>query len=368
MKKIKLCYLISSLCNEGPVNVIYNILQYINYDRYEVSIVTLNPEKENTRIDDFKKMPLAIFQLSSDKRINLIKQYFRLKNVLKKIKPNVVHGHCSGPLYLMTHLPYKTVYTVHIYPGIQNIALSGWLKGNIIIRLDNYFTKKCDEVICCSESIAERYLIEKHLKYKAIPNGTSYKIWNYSLEKKVELREKMGLEKDRKYFIFIGRFSREKHPEILIQAFANRPNTGLIMLGEGPLWEELKAKKTDNILMPGFTRNVADFLKAADYYISVSDIEGLANTLLESMSVGLPSVLSNIPSHQEVFKKFNSCTKGLLLTDNKNMKELQTDIDEIQKTDSSVARDAIQKVFVNNYAAEIMTSRYEAVYENLVIK
>ncbi len=55
--------------------------------------------------------------------------------------------------------------------------------------------------------------------------------------------------------------------------------------------------------MPGFKSNIYDYLKASDYYISASDVEGLANTLLESMTVGLPCVLSDIPSHKEVLSK-----------------------------------------------------------------
>ena len=48
MKKIRICYLVSSLANEGPVNVIYNIVKYIDFSRFEVSIVTFIPEKETT--------------------------------------------------------------------------------------------------------------------------------------------------------------------------------------------------------------------------------------------------------------------------------------------------------------------------------
>ena len=85
------------------------------------------------------------------------------------------------------------------------------------------------------------------------------------------------------------------------------------MLGEGPLWEDLKKEGDDRILLPGFKTNVYDYLIASDYYISASDVEGLANTLLESMTVGLPMLLSDIPSHQEVLSKM-SVTTGYIST------------------------------------------------------
>ena len=35
MKKIKVCYVISSLSNQGPPNVLYNIIQYMKFERFE---------------------------------------------------------------------------------------------------------------------------------------------------------------------------------------------------------------------------------------------------------------------------------------------------------------------------------------------
>lgn len=363
--KTKLCYLIPSLCNEGPVNVIYNILQNIDYKSFDVSIITLKPEKKNSRIGDFTSLPLHIYQLASDKRNNILVLYFKLKRLLKNIKPDVIHGHCSEPLYLMALLPYKTVYTIHIYPGMQNISISGPILGRLIVFFDNLFTRLCDRPICCSDSIAFEYKKNKSITYDSIPNGTSYKTWHYSKEEKQRLRAELQLDKTMKYFIFIGRFSKEKNPEILIDVFSKRKDIGLIMLGEGPLWDNLYKKKTSNIIMPGFTTKVSNYLKASDYYISTSDIEGLANTLLESMSVGLPFILSDIPSHKEVCNTFVSLENVGCLTNHHNEVAISKSIDKLMKIDCDAARHDIQDVFESHYTAEIMTRKYELVYKSL---
>ena len=46
-------------------------------------------------------------------------------------------------------------------------------------------------------------------------------------------------------FYFYRRFSGEKNPELLIRAFKQigAKQVGLIMLGEGPLWEDLKKRR-----------------------------------------------------------------------------------------------------------------------------
>ena len=65
MKKIKVCYAISSLC-EGPTYVLHNIVRYMDYDKFEVDIITMTPEKETTLIDNFRTLPLHIHQLTTD--------------------------------------------------------------------------------------------------------------------------------------------------------------------------------------------------------------------------------------------------------------------------------------------------------------
>ena len=65
---IRVCFVVSSLCNEGPVNVMYNIIQYMDFSKFEVSIITLIPEKKNTRIEDFRKLPVSITQIAKKKQ------------------------------------------------------------------------------------------------------------------------------------------------------------------------------------------------------------------------------------------------------------------------------------------------------------
>ncbi len=62
---------------------------------------------------------------------------------------------------------------------------------------------------------------------------------------------------------------------------------------------------------------------------SASDDEGLANTLLESMTVGLPMLLSDIPSHQEVLSKM-SVTTGYIF----NNKDSNSLFDKIENVSS----------------------------------
>lgn len=367
--KIKVCYIVSSLCNEGPVNVMYNIIRYMDFSKFEISIITLVPEKAHSRMNDFSALPIAIYQLCKDNKQNLFALYFSLKKKLSGLNPDMVHAHCPRSLYLIAFLPkkYKKIYTIHIYPGLQQHILYGKLKGSLIIWLNHFFTYRIDMPIGCAESVGELYKKNKKRTFKCIPNGCSLPVWPYDENYKQKTKERLGLEKQIRYFIFIGRFSYEKHPEVIIEAFNlldNKNNTGLIMLGNGPMWDVLK-QQNPHILMPGFTTNIYDYLIASDFYISASDVEGLPNTLLESMTVGLPALLSDIPAHREVMSK--TVDSGYSLFNNANIANIVSGMSNIiSVNDIENKRIKVQNSFQAYYTAEMMSQKYQQVYISLI--
>lgn len=368
MKKIKICYVISSLSNQGPPNVLYNIIQYMDFSKFEVSIITMVPEQEISRIDEFKALPITILQMSPDRCLNPIAMFKCLKNTVDELNPYILHTHCPRSMFLVPFLPkkYKKVETVHIFPGIQQKVMYGKVKGQIVIWLSHFFTKKMDLPIACSESVAQSYWDEQHYRMKAIPNGCSLPLWNKDLSQKKTLRKERGLKDNVKYFIFIGRFSNEKHPEMLIKAFEkmHNPNLGIVLLGNGDLYEGLKKHETNRIILPGFKSNVYDYLIACDYYISASDVEGLANTLLESMTVGLPCVLSDIPSHQEVIAK---TVQPMGFTfDNKNIDSIVKAINNVLSLDYDSTTTSIREIFSKYYTAKKMSESYQQEYIKLM--
>lgn len=369
--KIKLCYLISSLCNEGPVNVVYNIIRYMDYSKFDVSIITFIPEKENSRLGEFARFPIRIYQLSPQKMIGMRTIYGLLKKKLLEIDPDELHAHCPRSLYLMPFLPkkYKYIYTIHIYPGEQQIQLYGKWKGRIVIWLNHFFTKMCDLPIGCAESVGELYKQNKGWDIMCIPNGASLPVWKFSQEEKDVLRKEFGLKGNVKYFIFIGRFSKEKNPDVIFEAFKSiqRSDVGLIMLGMGNLWKDMKDNCPSNIIMPGFTNRVYDYIKASDFYISASDVEGLANTILESMSVGLPMLLSDIPSHREVLQNVQNEHIGYII-DNKDPNDIKEKVSMVMQLDQNRITKILQHLYECKYTAEVMSQKYQDAYIELMRK
>ena len=130
-------------------------------------------------------------------------------------------------------------------------------------------------------------------------------------ERRRELRARFGLEPSAPAVIFVGRLAPEKELPSLIRAFAaarrDVPNATLVLVGDGPMRSELEALAAGLSLASAvrFTgrqtsAEVREWLQASDVFALVSSNEGLPCSLLEAMSVGLPSVISNIPANVQL--------------------------------------------------------------------
>ncbi|MDE5602843.1 MAG: glycosyltransferase, partial [Helicobacter sp.] len=105
----------------------------------------------------------------------------------------------------------------------------------------------------------------------------------------------------------IGRLHSQKNYLTLLQAFKTLPNSiKLYILGEGEQRGEIESylhtHQIQNVILLGFKENIYPFLKKADIFIHASYYEGFPNAVLEAATFGLPLLLSDIPTHKEVFE------------------------------------------------------------------
>ncbi|MGA8117795.1 MAG: glycosyltransferase, partial [Actinocatenispora sp.] len=100
-------------------------------------------------------------------------------------------------------------------------------------------------------------------------------------------------------FVTVGRLSTEKNHARLLHAFrrvhTERPDTRLIVIGEGPLRDELdrtivELGLTGAVVMAGQQENPYAIMARADCFVLSSDYEGQPMVILEARILGLPVV------------------------------------------------------------------------------
>lgn len=162
-------------------------------------------------------------------------------------------------------------------------------KPTIIHIRDFYFSKFINELKNANYFIAISKHIEQRLKKNT--NKKIFQIYNpisqeskSSLNKK-EARLKLKLN-FKKIVLFVGSLTKDKGAHIIPKIAEKIPNVDFLILGEGPLKEELLKSSLNNLHLIGFKKNPVDYYKAADILLVPSTweepfgrvvIEGLLN-------------------------------------------------------------------------------------------
>ena len=107
-----------------------------------------------------------------------------------------------------------------------------------------------------------------------------------------------------KRIVAVGRLEQQKNHRLLLEAFARfqikHPDYRLHIYGKGGLEEELKTYaerlKIDAwVIWEGFKKNVLEEIRDASLYVLSSDFEGISNSLMEAMGLGLPVISTDCP-------------------------------------------------------------------------
>lgn len=125
-----------------------------------------------------------------------------------------------------------------------------------------------------------------------------------------ELAARYGLDpRQHRVFGIVARLSQEKGHHYLIEAFAkvhrDRPETRLLVIGDGPLLESARAQASalrleDAVVFTGMQRNVPDYLALLDVFVLSSTRESFPLAAREAMAAGKPVIAPRIGGCPEV--------------------------------------------------------------------
>ncbi|MCB1425825.1 MAG: glycosyltransferase [Zhengella sp.] len=92
-------------------------------------------------------------------------------------------------------------------------------------------------------------------------------------------------------FLFAGRLSREKGPDLFLKLANMRARSGeWRLLGDGPMREELVLSLNSPAVLEGFAINITPWLERTTALVMTSRKEGLPMAALEAMGLGVPVI------------------------------------------------------------------------------
>ena len=286
MKKI--LFVISSMSANGAERVMSLLVNQAVKDRNEVFLALVSSPKVEYEID--KKVHIEYVGAADSSSIYAVfKRISNLRKVIKTFKPDVIVSFLT---------------TCNIYCCVAGLGL----RAPIIISERNDPIRDCPSKIRrivrnITYKFADGYIFQtdeareyfsQNIKAKSvvIPNPVkkNLPLWNGKSNSHV--------------IIAAGRLSKQKNYTMMLEAFSvfckEEDSYSLHIYGEGPDRELLKiyAKKLgidQKVVFKGLDFKIHEKMRDASMYVLSSDYEGISNSLLEAMSMGMPCVSTDCP-------------------------------------------------------------------------
>jgi glycosyltransferase involved in cell wall biosynthesis len=325
-------------------------------------------------VDRLKNMGIPTHIIHTTRPFDFSK-WKQVKRLIEAEKPDLVHAHGtrahSNVSWAARKLNLPVVYTVHGWSFHDNQSFP--LKKLRVLG-EKYLTGKSSVNISVSQSVHETG--QKYFsRYKSviIPNGINQQKFNPARSLK-DIRSELGIPKDSILVLFLARFTEQKQPLAMINAFqqaaAQDSRLRLLMVGDGELKREadgLVARSGigDKIFMQSFRQDVPDILAAADIYVLPSLWEGLPLGLLEAMAMGKAVIASKADGTKEVIQHN---TNGIMV----NVENLESEVTNaiVQLSADPILRQHLgsqaRATVTSGFSAAGMTKQVEEIYRRLV--
>ena len=291
MKKIIL--FISSLQKGGSERVMVNLAEYFLEQNYDVILVTqYKREKEyciSSKIHRVYSEPDESM-LCHGRIRNFCVRFRTLRNLWKTYKSDVILSFL-GKNNLMAvvaaaSLPIKVAVSVRGEPTME-------YEGKLMQFIAKTVFRFADGVILQTEQAGQFFPKVVRRKSVILPNPLNPQ---FTQRKVCADREDL--------IVAAGRLDENKNHTMLIHAFGKiadeYPTVKLIIYGEGELRTKLEmliAEKglTDRISMPGNVNDIADRIGKARIFTLTSNTEGMPNSIMEAMALGIPVIATDCP-------------------------------------------------------------------------
>ena len=272
---------------------------YRNIDRKKLQFDFLVEYEEKEFYDEeIIKMGGRIYYTNFRKTLNVFKFRKQVSTILKKHPEyKIMHIHATAIGKICTDIAKKNKIPVIIAHTHNNGAVKDWKYYPKIILRKLYMNGPTD-FFACSED-AGKYTF-KNRQFKVIHNSIDTKRFLFNKEIREEIRKELNIED--KYVIGnVGRLHEQKNQTFLIDIFykllKKKENAFLLIIGKGPLEEQLKNKVKnldieDKVLFLGNRNDVNKLYQGMDVFVLPSLFEGLGIVAIEAQAASLPVIAS----------------------------------------------------------------------------
>jgi glycosyltransferase involved in cell wall biosynthesis len=235
-------------------------------------------------------------------------------------RPDVVHIATEGPLGWSAlqvarkmRIPVSTDFRTNFHAYSSHYGI-GWLSGAILSYMRK-FHNAADATMVPTQQLSDSLHSAGFQRLRVVPRGIDTQLFTPAKRNPL-LREQWQAAPETTVMLYVGRLAAEKNLKLVLQTYEmakkNNPDTKLVLVGDGPMRQELE-NNYKQVIFAGFRtgEDLAAHYASADLFVFASRTETFGNVTLEAMASGLAVVAFN---HAAAGELIQSGINGMLAT------------------------------------------------------
>lgn len=315
---MRIVHVISSLHFGGAEQLLYEILRASASSSHEHHVVYL---RYGPVVEKIKQLGIATYSISGLVTRYDFLAYYRLKKLIKKLKPDLIHSaHWSANILA------RFAGRAFRIPVINDLHGSCAHHGHVRNWCDAITAHLAQRFVAVSDGVKSSFItdvLQKKRNQKEIKDlAQRVDVIVNSVDSDIVRKEgvinpltraDLGLTSQDFVIGSIGRFTSIKSYDLMIRAFSRIRETlkntnrtpRLLLVGDGPEMPKLQhiveiRGIKDSVVFTGFREDVRRFYPLFDCFALSSKSEGISIALLEALCFGLPVITTNSTMSHEV--------------------------------------------------------------------
>ncbi|MCH1982725.1 glycosyltransferase family 4 protein [Ruminococcus sp. OA3] len=293
----------------GVVTSVLNLKKEMEERGHEVRVLTLAKDgKQRRRENVYYLRSFGIGKIYPDARASISSRNQYLKELIQW-RPDIIHTQCEFTTFLCAlkisrNCRCPIVHTYHtVYEDYTHYFSPSVTVGRKVISVwSRRLLSKVDAVVAPTEkvrSLLKTYGVETPVS--VVPTGINIRKYQAVPDKvrQEQLRKQLGIPKENKVIVSVGRLAREKNIKEILQYIkkTDRSDITYLIVGDGPCREELehetaRLKMQEQVVFAGMVKpqEVGDYYRLGDVFVSASNSETQGLTYIEALANAIPAL------------------------------------------------------------------------------
>jgi N-acetylgalactosamine-N,N'-diacetylbacillosaminyl-diphospho-undecaprenol 4-alpha-N-acetylgalactosaminyltransferase len=364
--KKRVVFLINSLVGGGAERVMATLLKASKDEAREFDLLFATLDEANEAYE----LPGWIERRRFDCRASTLKSFLAVRSLCADFRPDVVVSFLTranvANVAVAPRFGAKAIISERVNTSAHFSTLAQRVIGGAMVRAAYPHAERIAAVsIGVADDLVEHFGTPRE-KIVVIDNPVDIETIS------ARALETPEFQIEGPYVLAVGRLTKNKNFEMLIEAFARSGIEGkLVILGQGELQDALRAHAAahgvgDRVLLPGFAANPYALMRRAQIFALPSNAEGFPNGLVEAMAAGAPVVSTNCRSGpSEILAERGrhqvnglTCAKHGVLVDTDNAEQMAEALRRMQDPHLRNVYAERAQTRARHYSVEAAKNRY----------